>query len=79
MSLGSGMLAGLAMPDAGALTVCNCAAVAGLAVWASAVKSDGECGPTCHAAAAKKAQEIPVMRRTDERCKRSSAKAIRLR
>jgi len=65
-----------------ALTVCSCEACAGAAdagftVWASAVNSEEECGPTCHAAAAKKTHEIPVMRRTDERRKRILRELLR--
>ena len=57
-----------------ALMGCSCAAVAaeGFAVCASAVKSEDERVAICHAAAAKKTQETPVMMRTDERRKRSS-------
>ena len=57
-----------------ALTECSCAAVAGLAVWASAVRLEEECEAARHPAAAKRRQEIPVMMRIDERRKRSSAK-----
>ena len=72
----SGMFAGLAMLGTDALTGCSWEAGAGFAVWASAVKADGECWPTCHAAAAKNREEIPAMMRTDEMRKRSSAKNI---
>src|SRR6266568_777657 len=76
MSLGSGMIAGFAVvAGTEALTACSCVAD-GFAVWASAVKSEEELEPTCHAAPAKKRQEIPVAMRTDERRKRSSAKTL---
>jgi hypothetical protein len=77
--LGSGSGVGLAVLGTEALTACSWAACAAddtarFAVWASAMKSEEECEPTCHAAPAKKRQEIPVMMRIDERRKRSSAK-----
>src|ERR1017187_4283446 len=79
----TGGSASLAVLGIDALMGWSCAAVApadaGFAVWASAVKSEAEREPTCHAAAAKKRQEIPVMMRTDERRKRSSRKTSWLR
>lgn len=72
---------GLVVTGIDALTARNCAAVAaadGLAVWASAVNSEEERDAICHAAAAKKRQETPVMIRTDEWRKRSSEKVYRM-
>src|ERR1700675_2760321 len=66
--------ASLAVVGIEALAGCSCAAVAGLAVWASAVRLEDECEAARHPAAAKRRQEIPVMMRIDERRKRSSAK-----
>src|SRR5579863_316390 len=75
MGLGSAGAAGLVMSGTEAVTACSCEACAGDAdagftVWASALKFKEECGPTCHAAAAKKTQEIPVTIRAEERRKR---------
>jgi len=80
----------LSVAGTDALMACNWAALAGVdfvdadfvdpacgfGVCASAVKLDDELAPTCHAAAAKQRQEIPVTIRTDERRKRSSAKCV---
>ena len=73
----------MVMSGTEALTACSCEACAGDAdagftVWASALKFKEECGPTCHAAAAKKREAIPAMMRTEDRRKRSSAEHLNL-
>src|ERR1700684_3595985 len=69
---------GLVVTGIDALTEWSCVAVAavGFTVWAWALKSYEERDAICHAAAAKKRQESPVMMRTDERRKRSSQNYI---
>lgn len=78
MSFGSGKVPDLAIADTLALTNCRCgilgaagaeAMAAVRAVCAATAKSEAECGPSRHAAAPKRRQELAVMIRTDERRK----------